>query len=412
MTAPAKTCFVIMPFKEKKKLDGTVIDFDAVYDNLIEPAVKSVGLQCYRSDKIVQGGWIHRKMLQHVYQADVAVVDLTTLNPNVFYELGVRHALVPCVTVLIRREGTELPFNIEGMNAIPYGDLSVEAERDKARKHIAEFITAGLEQYTNDSLVYEVLDVRVPPVQSVIPSTDTLYYPVHSEGDPRIALITGEIENVTVADVWVNSENTNMQMARHYDRSVSSLIRYLGARKDRSGQVSKDVIADELAKCMEGKRSVDPGVIVVTGAGELTKSNKVRKIFHAAAVVGQIGKGYTPINDVGRCVTNALQRMDSPALRSANLRTILFPLMGTGVGGGERKAKASQLITAALQYLRARPTSVVQTVYFLTWSQVELETCQRILRDAGLTQEVRANDGKRPRATKRPRRSLGASRPG
>jgi len=401
MTAQRKSCFVIMPFGEKEQLDGTVIDFDAVYDNLIEPAVKSVGLECNRSDKILQGGWVHKKMLQRVYQADVAVVDLTTLNPNVFYELGVRHALVPCVTVLIRREGTKLPFNVQGMNAIPYGDLSVEAERDKARKDIVEFITAGLEQYTNDSLVYEVLEVRIPPVQAVIPSTDILYYPVHGEGEPRIALITGEIENVTIADVWVNSENTNMQMARHYDRSVSSLIRYLGARKDRSGQVSKDIIADELSKCMAGKRSVDPGAVVVTGAGELMKTNNVKKIFHAAAVVGQIGKGYTPINDVGRCVTSALQRMDSAALRSANLRTILFPLMGTGVGGGERKTKAIQLITAALQYLRARPKSVAKTVYFLTWSQVELETCQRILRDAGLTQEPRANNGKRSRSTKR-----------
>jgi len=40
-------------------------------------------------------------------------------------------------------------------------------------------------------------------------------------------MITGDIQNIKEIDVWVNSENTNMQMARHFERSISAIIRYL-----------------------------------------------------------------------------------------------------------------------------------------------------------------------------------------
>jgi len=55
-----------------------------------------------------------------------------------------------------------------------------------------------------------------------------------------VCIISGDIRNVTGIDVWVNSENTEMQMARFFDRSVSSVIRYLGAVRDEAGHVLKD----------------------------------------------------------------------------------------------------------------------------------------------------------------------------
>jgi len=53
-----------------------------------------------------------------------AFVDITTLNANVFYELGARHALKDSVTVLICRGDVEPPFNIEGLRVIPYPSQS------------------------------------------------------------------------------------------------------------------------------------------------------------------------------------------------------------------------------------------------------------------------------------------------
>src|SRR5262245_29796320 len=91
-----RTCFVIMPFRKKRdRARRDEVDFDAVYRKIIKPAVESLNqrgirIKCVRCDEIERAGLIHERMLEHIADADVAVVDITTQNPNVFYELGVR----------------------------------------------------------------------------------------------------------------------------------------------------------------------------------------------------------------------------------------------------------------------------------------------------------------------------------
>jgi hypothetical protein len=157
-------CFVIMPFGERNDAQGAVTDFDVVYDEIIEEVVANrLKIRCLRSDKVQAPGWIHRDMLQHIVQADVTVVDISTLNPNVFYELGVRHALRRGVTVLIRKNGTQIPFNIRGLRIIEY-DLDIKSAH-KAQDEIEKFIRNGLSAKSNDSLVYEIfphLTVSIP----------------------------------------------------------------------------------------------------------------------------------------------------------------------------------------------------------------------------------------------------------
>ena len=101
-------------------------------------------------------------MLEHILEDRVAVVDTSTLNANVFYELGVRHALRKSVTVLMRREGTTSPFNIQGLSAVSYG-ITPESEA-AAIKGISGAITSGLNNPKNiDSLVYQALpDLNLP----------------------------------------------------------------------------------------------------------------------------------------------------------------------------------------------------------------------------------------------------------
>src|SRR5262249_20694555 len=150
-------------FGDKKDLDGQDIDFDDIYrfffKNAIE-AIKEPKVECIRCDEIAQSGSIHHTMIEHIYRSDVVVVDITTNNPNVFYELGVRHALKRGVTVLIRREGTKIPFNIQGFHVVSY-DQTKFASIEKAKKEIAELIENGLWKRKNDSLVHEILDLKI-----------------------------------------------------------------------------------------------------------------------------------------------------------------------------------------------------------------------------------------------------------
>src|SRR5690242_7654357 len=94
-------CFVLMPFGKKPTVAGATVDFDAVYHDLIAPAVDAAGLQTIRADEEMSGGIIHKPMFERLILCEYAVADLTTANANVFYELGVRHAVLPWSTALL-----------------------------------------------------------------------------------------------------------------------------------------------------------------------------------------------------------------------------------------------------------------------------------------------------------------------
>ncbi|MGH2437975.1 MAG: hypothetical protein ACRDFA_13425, partial [bacterium] len=110
--------------------------------------------------KIPSSGSVHRDMLHHILHDDLAIVDITTLNPNVFYELGLRHALRRSGTILLRKAGTKNPFNIQGMRAFEY-DLDIRSAA-LAKEALLQAIEYALTNPVSDSLVYDVFpDLRL-----------------------------------------------------------------------------------------------------------------------------------------------------------------------------------------------------------------------------------------------------------
>jgi O-acetyl-ADP-ribose deacetylase (regulator of RNase III) len=370
-----KKCFVIMPFGQKEDLNGKTIDFDKIYVDFIKDTISDLGLTCVRCDEIGEAGSIHAKMFEHIYEADIAIVDTTALNANVFYELGIRHALNKCVTILMRQPGTKTPFNIQGYQMLDYDPENLESV-SKATSKIGEFIKNGLAERIIDSPVYGALDnLRVERKPKNIEKKAIYLYRIRGVPGKEIGVITGDIYGIKEVDVWVNSENTNMEMARPFDRSVSGTIRYMGAKKDRAGRVVDDLIANEL-RAVAGTSDVPPGTVIDTTSGELKKSNKVKKIFHAAAVNGQVGRGYVPIPDISVCVRNALLLADSEQMQSEDIHSILFPLMGTGTTRGSAQETADQLIDAAVSYIEENPQSQIDTIYFLAYNEQDREICR------------------------------------
>ena len=171
-----KSCFVIMAFGEKKDAEGRIIDFDSVYEDLIKRSLEGkdrvcegFNVKCTPCVETARTGWekrawIHREMIKQMYTSDLVVVDLSTLNPNVFYELGVRHALASAGTILIRREGALIPFNIQDFDTLTYprveaNPVLLDEFRELFRQDVCTALTVG----GVDSLVHETIDV---PFQS------------------------------------------------------------------------------------------------------------------------------------------------------------------------------------------------------------------------------------------------------
>jgi tetratricopeptide (TPR) repeat protein len=94
--------FVIRPFGIKTDGSGQSIDFEAVHNKLIKPALEANGLAGDTTGEIVESGNIREDMFQLILEADVVVCDITINNANVFYELGIRHALRKKRTLLIK----------------------------------------------------------------------------------------------------------------------------------------------------------------------------------------------------------------------------------------------------------------------------------------------------------------------
>lgn len=373
-----------MPFGEKKDLDGQDIDFNDIYECFFKKTIeglkeidKGLDIVCTRCDEIEESGSIHEKMIQQIYQSDIVVVDITTSNANVYYELGIRHALAKGVTLLIRRKGTIIPFNIQGLQVIEY-DQSRFRSIEAAKGRILEIIRHGLGNRKNDSPVHSVLDLNIEPEPK--PLSETKFYdaPLVNASDMCVGLVTGDIQNVAGIDVWVNVENTFMQMARIFDNSISGIIRYFGGRDPKDGEFH-DMIAKELHKKLDERTSVSPAEVLITSSGSMLESHKVKRIFHVAANYGQIGRGYTPIDDMASCVVNVLKEgKNAPA--EDNLTSVLFPLMGTkSRRGSVMEDRVKLLFDAAVNYLANNRNSTFRKVYFLAYTDRENEICRNIM---------------------------------
>lgn len=157
-----RRAFVVMPFGVKKGPDGTDINFDEIYKQLLAPAIAEAGLTPTRADADRRGGSIHLDMFQELLLAEFVVADVTLDNPNVWYELGVRHALRAGGAVIVHAHRDRLPFDIAGQRVERYelekGALRpahVEREREELVKAIEA--TLGAWRGRRASPVYQQL---------------------------------------------------------------------------------------------------------------------------------------------------------------------------------------------------------------------------------------------------------------
>jgi len=161
-------CFVLMPFGKKPGSGGALIDFDAVYTDLIKPAVESARLVPVRADEEQMGGIIHKQMFERLILCEYAVADLTTANANVFYELGIRHAVKPATTVVMfAADGPRLPFDVALLRAMSYalGPDGRPDETNENRATLTKLLDAA-QADSVDSPVYQLIE-GFPDVQHI-----------------------------------------------------------------------------------------------------------------------------------------------------------------------------------------------------------------------------------------------------
>jgi len=160
-----KRCFVIMPFG----INGTP-EYErnlGIYQDMIKPVVNKCGYKAIRADEMEHPGNITRDIIEHLYESDLVVADLSGKNANMYYELGVRHALHRYGTILISRTGEFLPFDIASYRAIFY---STELKGSELfRKELESRIKAfeGRQSEQTDNPVHDILGDRLSQFRKI-----------------------------------------------------------------------------------------------------------------------------------------------------------------------------------------------------------------------------------------------------
>ncbi len=162
------SCFVIIGYGKKTSYangKARVLDLDQTFSLLIKPVFEALKIPCYRAiDKNLNGS-IDKVMLQEIKNADISLVDISTLNANVMWKLGVRHSLKPNHTIMIceKEQMNSIPFDINHFVVYQYahseeGIPYMEVER--FRKVLTDLVTGVLNQNPamTDSPVFTFLE--------------------------------------------------------------------------------------------------------------------------------------------------------------------------------------------------------------------------------------------------------------
>ena len=178
-----------------KKTDyptGRVLDLDKSYRYIIKPAAEAAGYQCTRADEIQHAGNINVPMYQQLLNADVVIADVSTYNPNAFYELGVRHALKPYTTITIAEDKLVFPFDVSQIAIRTYHHLGEGidfGEVERMRSELQKAITIVGAQAVCDSPVYTFLRSLHPPAlakEEVERALASAGQPAESQSQPTI----------------------------------------------------------------------------------------------------------------------------------------------------------------------------------------------------------------------------------
>ncbi len=145
-----KTCFYISPIgaddSEERKHSNLVLG------SFVEPAVEKLGLKVVRADQIGDPGMITTQVIEHIKKSKLAIVDLSYLNPNVLYELALRHALrLPTVQLIRKRD--RLPFDIGQVRTVILDMTDIFTLVPKIEVYISEITTQARSAIENPDIV-------------------------------------------------------------------------------------------------------------------------------------------------------------------------------------------------------------------------------------------------------------------
>lgn len=218
---PEKTCFVIIGYGKKMDFStGRLIDLDKTFEYIIRPVFADLNFICFRASDIKHSGDIDLAMYESILKADFVVADLSTLNPNVLYELGVRHAVRKSTTIIISEGQLQYPFDLSHILIEKYEHLGAAIDYGEVERFRREL---------REKVIYLLANPKVDsPLYTIFPGLEV----------PRFT--QAEVEEIkenikedgSLSDLMVEAEEAKNNL--DYDRAVKLLVRASALRQDNN----------------------------------------------------------------------------------------------------------------------------------------------------------------------------------
>ena len=164
-----KDCFVIMPIAECEGYEPN--HFAHVYNDIIKPAVAKTDYIATRADEVKETNLIHLDILKKLIDAPIAICDLSTRNPNVLFELGIRQAFDKPV-VLIKEKGTPKIFDIAPLRYLEYSKDMRYHEVIETQNKLCEAINATKGAETEAGNINSIVKLMALSSPALMPNLD------------------------------------------------------------------------------------------------------------------------------------------------------------------------------------------------------------------------------------------------
>ena len=245
-----KTCFVVCPIGG----DGTDIRIksDLVLNCIIEEALPE-NYEIIRADMITESGKISTQIVNKLLKADLVIADLTDQNPNVFYELAVRHA-TKRPFIQIAEIDTELPFDVSDMRTIFY-KLDEPDKLLRAIKELKGFVE-NLEANSHlaynspitETILYNHIDQTGTDQEKMLANIMQGINNIHNELSSRISYLEKLIKN----------QNYPKNRVRHYPPNLINDDSKLAMLNRTERDISKLKEVVEVTKANLGDKDLPP----------------------------------------------------------------------------------------------------------------------------------------------------------
>jgi len=155
-----------MPFEKQ---------YDLLFQQVLKPALESAGMQALRADSVLDQHSVMRDVIEGIAKATLIVAEISQVNANVYYELGLAHALFK-PTILLTQDVAKVPFDLKGYRVIAYSTLFHEVEHlgskleEISREHLMGRVRFG--SPVSDYLDVAQLAALCPPTVALTTSSD------------------------------------------------------------------------------------------------------------------------------------------------------------------------------------------------------------------------------------------------